>query len=162
MCYVCLQNVLALTQGSTLPAQLVQPLTEPICAVHTSQPHAWLRPWAQDKHHVWGRMHTGRSSSHTPFRFFSWACRTRQFASMLPTSFHPKECCLSGHLDKDSCPLNIQVGATYKAFILLFSIQPHCTCFLRKQLLQPGIWLTKLWPRINYSFQDMDTGVINS
>lgn len=47
MCYVRLQNVLALKQGSTLPAQLVQPLREPTPAVHTDQPHAWLSPWAQ-------------------------------------------------------------------------------------------------------------------
>lgn len=52
-------------------------------------------------------------SSHTPFSF-NWAGRTRQFASMLPTSFHPKKCCLSGYLDKDNCPLNIRGGALYK------------------------------------------------
>lgn len=85
--------------------------------------------------HGWGHMHTDRSSSHTPFSFFGWAWGTRQFASMLLTSFHPKECCLSWHLDKDSCPLNIQGGATYKAFILLFPIAASLHLLLQKTVI---------------------------
>lgn len=109
VCYVCLQSALALTQGS-LPQLSLSSLLPSLHVLYTLASHT--PGSAQHKHHVWGWMHTGRSSSHTPFSFFSWARWAQQFAPMLPLGFHPKECHLSVHLDKDSYPLNIQGGAT--------------------------------------------------
>lgn len=73
VCYICLQSVLALTQGCHLSQLSLCSLLHSLHVLYTTgQPYAWLSWWAQHKHHVWGWMHTGRGSSYTPLGFFSW------------------------------------------------------------------------------------------
>lgn len=163
--FICLQSIFALTQG---------PLPSSACST-SYRAYTYCTHWPATRLDVAQPVGPalapcvgvdGHWQIHLPhtIQLLQLSTLNQAICIHVAMSFHPKECCLSGHLDKDSCPLNIQGGATYKAHpsFCLFPQQTHCTCFFRKWLLQPNIWLTKPRPRINYSCQDMDTGAFNS